>query len=126
MHSTVTASHPSPVKDGRRVLGEKHANACLSPAHHRHASVSPLKQQRSLLETSSSPKKLLPSPLFAGQKRSIDQVDSTSEPQISRASAQPQSRPEASPNVQHDVQQDSQVCTTMIPHTLPKMRQIAH
>ncbi|GAQ36373.1 hypothetical protein AtubIFM56815_002374 [Aspergillus tubingensis] len=114
MHSTMSASHPSPVKDGRRVLGEKHANACLSPAHHRHASVSPLKQQRSLLETSSSPKKLLPSPLFAGQKRSIDQVDSTSEPQISHASAQPQSRPEASPNVQHDVQQDSQ------PHATPE------
>ncbi|GCB18483.1 hypothetical protein AAWM_01368 [Aspergillus awamori] len=113
MHSTMSASHPSPVKDGRRVLGEKHANACLSPAHHRHASVSPLKQ-RPLLETSSSPKKLLPSPLFAGQKRSIDQVDSTSEPQISHASAQPQSRPEASPNVQHDVQQDPQ------PHATPE------
>ncbi|OJZ89606.1 hypothetical protein ASPFODRAFT_127224 [Aspergillus luchuensis CBS 106.47] len=110
----MSASHPSPVKDGRRVLGEKHANACLSPAHHRHASVSPLKQQRSLLETSSSPKKLLPSPLFAGQKRSIDQVDSTSEPQISHASAQPQSRPEASPNVQHDVQQVPQ------PHATPE------
>lgn len=122
----MSASHPSPVKDGRRVLGEKHANACLSPAHHRHVSVSPLKQ-RPLLETSSSPKKLLPSPLFAGQKRSIDQVDSTSEPQISHASAQPQSRPEASPNVQHDVQQDPQVCTTTIPHnTQPKMRQIVH
>ncbi|GKZ34742.1 hypothetical protein AbraIFM66950_005098, partial [Aspergillus brasiliensis] len=103
----MSVSHPSPVKDGRRVLGEKHANACLSPAHHRHASVSPLKQ-RPLFETSSSPKKLLPSPLFAGQKRSIDQVDSTSEPQISHVSAQPQSRPEASPNVQHDVQQDPQ------------------
>ncbi|KNG86489.1 hypothetical protein ANOM_005124 [Aspergillus nomiae NRRL 13137] len=66
-----TTLHPSPVKDGRRVLGEKTANACLSPAHHR-PDASPSK--RSLLEPP-SPKKLLPSPLFAGQKRTIDQVD---------------------------------------------------
>ncbi|KAE8335940.1 hypothetical protein BDV24DRAFT_155623 [Aspergillus arachidicola] len=66
-----TTLHPSPVKDGRRVLGEKTANACLSPAHHR-PDVSPSK--RSLLEAL-SPKKLLPSPLFAGQKRTIDQVN---------------------------------------------------
>ncbi|KAF9891153.1 hypothetical protein FE257_005089 [Aspergillus nanangensis] len=59
----------SPVKDGRRILGEKTANACLSPRH----ATSPSK--RSLVDAlSSSPKKLLPSPLFAGQKRSIDQV----------------------------------------------------
>ncbi|BCR85606.1 uncharacterized protein ACHE_21064A [Aspergillus chevalieri] len=71
---------PSPVKDGRRVLGEKPANACLSPAHNRtiDAATSPLKRpifdQR---HTSSSPKKLLPSPSFgpAGQKRTIDQVE---------------------------------------------------
>ncbi|KAE8353585.1 hypothetical protein BDV28DRAFT_104966 [Aspergillus coremiiformis] len=63
--------HPSPVKDARRVLGEKTTNACLSPVHHRH-DVSPSK--RSLLDAS-SPKKLLPSPLFIGQKRTIDQVD---------------------------------------------------
>ncbi|OGM41400.1 hypothetical protein ABOM_010035 [Aspergillus bombycis] len=66
-----TTLHPSPVKDGRRVLGEKTANACLSPAHHR-PDASPSK--RPLLEPP-SPKKLLPSPLFAGQKRTIDQVD---------------------------------------------------
>ncbi|KAF7590513.1 hypothetical protein BBP40_002701 [Aspergillus hancockii] len=65
-----TTLQPSPVKDGRRVLGEKTANACLSPAHHRH-DVPPSK--RSFLDV--SPKKLLPSPLFAGQKRTIDQVD---------------------------------------------------
>ncbi|KAE8382582.1 hypothetical protein BDV26DRAFT_253246 [Aspergillus bertholletiae] len=63
--------HPSPVKDGRRVLGEKTTNACLSPVRQR-PDVSPSK--RSVLEAS-SPKKLLPSPLFAGQKRTIDQVD---------------------------------------------------
>ncbi|RAL15490.1 uncharacterized protein BO97DRAFT_440887 [Aspergillus homomorphus CBS 101889] len=73
MHSTA-AAHTSPVKDGRRILGEKTVNACLSPARHRHTSLSPVK--RPLLETPSSPSKtLLPSPLFAGQKRTIDQVD---------------------------------------------------
>ncbi|PYH76714.1 hypothetical protein BO82DRAFT_358855 [Aspergillus uvarum CBS 121591] len=76
MHSTASA-HTSPVKDGRRILGEKTANACLSPARPRHAaSLSPAK--RPFLEAPSftSPsKKLLPSPLFAGQKRTIDQVE---------------------------------------------------
>ncbi|PYH41349.1 uncharacterized protein BP01DRAFT_426419 [Aspergillus saccharolyticus JOP 1030-1] len=75
MHSTASA-HTSPVKEGRRILGEKTANACLSP---RHASLSPTK--RPLLEvpssttTTSPSKKLLPSPLFAGHKRTIDEVD---------------------------------------------------
>ncbi|KAL5357865.1 hypothetical protein BJX96DRAFT_172921 [Aspergillus floccosus] len=64
-----TPSYLSPVKDGRRILGEKTPNACLSPRH----ATSPSKRSR--IDTfSSSPKKLLPSPLFAGQKRSIDQV----------------------------------------------------
>ncbi|KAE8135761.1 hypothetical protein BDV38DRAFT_131946 [Aspergillus pseudotamarii] len=66
-----TTLHPSPVKDGRRVLGEKTANACLSSTHHR-PDVSPSK--RPLLEAPSPPK-LLSSPLFAGQKRTIDQVN---------------------------------------------------
>lgn len=66
-----TTLHPSPIKDGRRVLGEKTANACLSSTHHR-PDVSPSK--RPLLEAP-SPQKLLSSPLFAGQKRTIDQVN---------------------------------------------------
>ncbi|KAL4897007.1 hypothetical protein BDV59DRAFT_169543 [Aspergillus ambiguus] len=62
-------SYFSPVKEGRQILGEKTPNACLSPRH----AVSPSKRSR--IDTlSSSPKKLLPSPLFAGRKRSIDQV----------------------------------------------------
>lgn len=65
-----TPSYLSPVKDGRRILGEKTPNACLSPRH----ATSPSKRSR--IDTLSSPKKLLPSPLFAGQKRSIDQVHS--------------------------------------------------
>ncbi|PWY84575.1 hypothetical protein BO94DRAFT_625107 [Aspergillus sclerotioniger CBS 115572] len=109
MSSIMAASHPSPVKDGRRILGEKPANACLSPAHHRHASVSPLK--RPFLEAPSSPKKLLRSPLFAGQKRSIDQVDTNEPPSSTQPSAQAPSRPDASQNVQDDnlPQQDSQI-----------------
>ncbi|KAL4764394.1 uncharacterized protein BDW70DRAFT_109564 [Aspergillus foveolatus] len=64
--------HQSPVKEGRRILSEKNANACLSPAR------SPAK--RTLFNAPSpSAKKLLPSPLFApsfvSQKRSITQVD---------------------------------------------------
>lgn len=75
----------SPVKDGRQVLGEKPANACLlSPARNNRSVgatgtvTSPVK--RSLFTSSenfspSPTKKLLPSPSFAGQKRTIDQVE---------------------------------------------------
>ncbi|KAJ5092799.1 hypothetical protein N7456_008660 [Penicillium angulare] len=73
-----TSIHFSPTKDGRRILGEKDTNACLSPAHGNKQSLSvagtPVK--RTLFSTM-SPKKLLPSPIFAGQKRSRDQVDET-------------------------------------------------
>jgi hypothetical protein len=68
----------SPVKDGRRILGEKDSNACLSPAHHAKQALSvtstPVKRT---LFTTASPKKLLPSPIFAGQKRTREQVDET-------------------------------------------------
>jgi hypothetical protein len=62
--------HPSPVKDGRRILSEKSANACLSPASQRYAS--PVKR---VFVDSTSPQKLLPSPTFTAQKRSIGQLD---------------------------------------------------
>ncbi|GLI72833.1 hypothetical protein PoHVEF18_001017 [Penicillium ochrochloron] len=66
----------SPVKDGRRILGEKDSNACLSPAHHAKQALSvtstPVKRTPF---TTISPKKLLPSPIFAGQKRTRDQLD---------------------------------------------------
>ncbi|PWY92446.1 hypothetical protein BO70DRAFT_357585 [Aspergillus heteromorphus CBS 117.55] len=100
------SSHTSPVKDGRRVLGEKPANACLSPARHphRHASASPLK--RPFLDSSSSPKKLLPSPLFAGQKRSIDQVEDATDGQDHRApTPSSDGRPHAAPDSQDDTPQ---------------------
>ncbi|KAL6235753.1 hypothetical protein BDW75DRAFT_208557 [Aspergillus navahoensis] len=67
-----TSLHQSPIKEGRRILSEKNANACLSPVR------SPPKQTL-LNAPPPSPKKLLPSPLFApsfvAQKRSIAQVD---------------------------------------------------
>lgn len=66
----------SPIKDGRRILGEKDTNTCLSPAHQNKQSLSvagtPTKRT---LFTNISPKKLLPSPIFAGQKRTRDQVE---------------------------------------------------
>ncbi|CAI7655834.1 unnamed protein product [Penicillium manginii] len=66
----------SPIKDGRRILGEKDANACLSPAHQSKQSLSVVgTPTKRTLFTNISPKKLLPSPIFAGQKRSRDQVD---------------------------------------------------
>ncbi|KAJ5609150.1 hypothetical protein N7528_009717 [Penicillium herquei] len=66
----------SPVKDGRRILGDKDINACRSPAHRNKQplSVTSTPVKRALFSTA-SPKKLLPSPIFAGQKRSRDQVD---------------------------------------------------
>ncbi|KAJ5773986.1 hypothetical protein N7457_008882 [Penicillium paradoxum] len=66
----------SPVKDGRRILGEKDSNACLSPATHAKSFLgTPVKRASIAI----SPKKLLPSPIFAGQKRTRDQVDETEE-----------------------------------------------
>ncbi|GAQ04377.1 hypothetical protein ALT_1698 [Aspergillus lentulus] len=74
-----STSNLSPVKDGRRILGDKTPNACLSPARSKHldvvSDISPVK--RSLFENH-SPKKLLPSPSFVGQKRTIDQVEDDS------------------------------------------------
>lgn len=98
----------SPVKDGRRILGEKDSNACLSPAHHgKHSlSVTSTPVKRTLF-TTVSPKKLLPSPIFAGQKRTIDQVD---EVDVNDASVQAPREPrvESPPcTVEHESQQVS-------------------
>ncbi|KAL4791848.1 hypothetical protein BDV19DRAFT_288970 [Aspergillus venezuelensis] len=62
--------NPSPHKEGRRILGEKNTNACLSPAR------SPTKQALLNVNSPSPTKKLLPSPSFIAQKRSIGQVES--------------------------------------------------
>ncbi|KAL4906039.1 hypothetical protein BDW74DRAFT_137472 [Aspergillus multicolor] len=67
-----TSLHQSPLREGRRILSEKNANACLSPAR-------PPTKQTLFYAPSSPPKKLLPSPLFApsfvAQKRSIAEVE---------------------------------------------------
>ncbi|RHZ74489.1 hypothetical protein CDV55_108887 [Aspergillus turcosus] len=69
----------SPVKDGRRILGDRTPNACLSPARNKQldatSDIPPVK--RTLFENH-SPKRLLPSPSFVGQKRTIDQVEDDS------------------------------------------------
>ncbi|KAJ5887830.1 hypothetical protein N7495_007871 [Penicillium taxi] len=61
-------------KEGRRVLGDKDANACLTPAHRNKQSLSESPVKRTPFTPASS-KVLLPSPIFAGQKRTRDQVD---------------------------------------------------
>lgn len=68
----------SPVKDGRRVLGDKTPNASWSPAKKQtvdlekpKSTVIPLKP----LRESPKPRTLSPPPCHAGQKRTIDQVD---------------------------------------------------
>jgi hypothetical protein len=94
----------SPVKEGRRILGEKDSNACLSPAPHGKQSLSvtntPVKRT---LFTTVSPKKLLPSPIFAGQKRTRDQVD---EIDVHDASVQARVESPAS-TLKHETQQVS-------------------
>ncbi|KAJ5625802.1 hypothetical protein N7510_002111 [Penicillium lagena] len=67
----------SPVKDGRRILGEKNTNACLSPANRPKDAFSATGTPTKRVSTAASPKKLLPSPIFAGTKRTRDQVDET-------------------------------------------------
>lgn len=109
-----TAVQFSPVKDGRRILGEKDSNACLSPANHAKQALSvtstPVKRA---LFSNVSPKKLLPSPIFAGQKRTREQVD---EIEVNDASVQaPRELHVESPpsTVKHESQQVSYNFTAM-------------
>ncbi|KAJ5163590.1 uncharacterized protein N7500_005420 [Penicillium coprophilum] len=69
----------SPIKDGRRILGEKDSNACLSPVTHVKSSFPAIGTPVKQMSFATSPKKLLPSPIFAGQKRTRDQVDEMDE-----------------------------------------------
>lgn len=101
--------HATPVKDGRRILGEKSANACLSPAGNRTVDLTPVKRT-SLFESNSSPKKLLPSPEFMSRKRPIAQVDGIpsnyeSSP-VQRVSAMPHG---TTTSTQSTIADDSQV-----------------
>ncbi|KAJ5174658.1 uncharacterized protein N7482_000535 [Penicillium canariense] len=103
----------SPVKDGRRILGEKDSNACLSPAHAAKQSLlvagTPVKRT---LCTAASPKKLLPSPIFAGQKRTRDQVDET-DVNNTRVQEPRGLREESSPSTKHASQQLTQESDAM-------------
>ncbi|KAJ5239963.1 hypothetical protein N7468_004582 [Penicillium chermesinum] len=72
-----TSIQTSPMKDGRRILGEKDTNACFSPVHQNKQSILVGTPTKRALFAPVSPKKLLPSPIFAGQKRSRDQVEET-------------------------------------------------
>ncbi|CAI7618975.1 unnamed protein product [Penicillium palitans] len=69
----------SPIKDGRRILGEKDSNACLSPATHAKPSFPAIGTPVKRMSIATSPKKLLPSPIFAGQKRTRDQLEEIEE-----------------------------------------------
>jgi hypothetical protein len=93
----------SPVKDGRRILGDRTPNACLSPARNKHLDaaldISPVK--RSLFENH-SPKRLLPSPSFVGQKRTIDQVEDDS--RINKGNVQVQRVEQVQGNYEHNLQ----------------------
>jgi hypothetical protein len=108
-----TSMQLSPVKDGRHILGEKDTNACLSPAHRSKQSLSvattPVKRT---LFMNTSPKKLLPSPIFAGQKRTRDQVDETD---VNNAHVQ-QPRGLEEESSQSTVKHDSQQVSLQIFH----------
>ncbi|KAI2713610.1 hypothetical protein CBS147332_5350 [Penicillium roqueforti] len=69
----------SPLKDGRQILGERDSNACLPPATHAKPSFPTIGTPVRRMPIATSPKKLLPSPIFAGQKRTRDQVDDRGE-----------------------------------------------
>jgi hypothetical protein len=107
----------SPVKDGRRILGEKDSNACLPPAPQAKQSFpvtgTPVKRMSTIL----SPRKLLPSPIFAGQKRTRDQVDKAEE-NIGHVQAR-----ECSPlHVQSAAQEDMQSQVSSITHMQRNLR----
>jgi len=103
-----TSVQLSPVKDGRRILGEKDSNACLSPATHAKPSFPVIGTPVKRASIATSPKKLLPSPIFAGHKRTRDQVDEMEENigHVQRRESSPQLGQSA---VNDDMQ--SQVCS---------------
>lgn len=111
MHATPIQA--SPRKEGRRILGEKDTNACFSPVHQNKQSVSVGTPSKRALFIPPSPKKLLPSPIFAGQKRTRDQVEETDPnngplpvPQDIEESSQPTVKQDA-----QEVTSKSTICT---------------
>jgi hypothetical protein len=92
----------SPHKAGRRVLGEKTANASLTPATKRIADANSQKFPTTAIpfntsnnEPQKKPRDISPEPCHAGQKRTIDQVvegisEAESEPRKVFMSSQPE------------------------------------
>ena len=75
MHSMMSTFQSTPIKGGRRVLGEKPTNACLSPATMKH-NTGELPTRWNLLSTFRSPQNLASVfPFNASRKRTIDQVE---------------------------------------------------
>lgn len=73
----------SPVKDGRRVLGEKTTNASMSPTRRQRNVDSAVTADIPLkpLHESPSPRKIILPRCHAGQKRTIDEVEDTNNPE---------------------------------------------
>lgn len=112
----------SPVKGGRRILGEKSANAGLN----RGADVAPVKR-KAVFETRSSPKKLLPSPEFTSRKRSIAQVEETQTDNGTTA-AQRDSPPQLQEghSSQATVVDDDRVSSIVEPHSRMMEARLTH
>jgi hypothetical protein len=104
----------SPIKDGRRILGEKDSNACLSPTTHVKPSFPAIGTPVKRMSIATSPKKLLPSPIFAGQKRTRDQLEEMEENlghgQTRESSPQPGIQ--STVNVNDDIQNQVSSCET--------------
>ncbi|KAK2805278.1 hypothetical protein FQN50_006304 [Emmonsiellopsis sp. PD_5] len=104
-------AQPSPMKPERRVLGEKSINASLTPRSTPNSSLTSSKLARDM--SSISP------PVLAGQKRSIDQVDSSQNRSGSAKSSFSQTRREdefyiyEENNTQSSTDADKQMVPTM-------------
>ncbi|KAK2782643.1 hypothetical protein FQN53_009659 [Emmonsiellopsis sp. PD_33] len=108
-------AQPSPMKPERRVLGEKSINASLTPRSTPSSSLTSSKLARDM--SSISP------PVLAGQKRSIDQVDSSQNRSGSAKSSFSQTRREdefyiyEENNTQSSTEADKQMVPTMFLET---------
>lgn len=102
----------SPIKDGRRILGEKDSNACLSPATHAKPSFPAIGTPVKRMSIATSPKKLLPSPIFAGQKRTRDQLEEMEENLGHVQTRESSPQPGVQSTVNDDMQNQVSSCKT--------------
>lgn len=113
MNSTsVQSVQFSPIKDGRRILGEKDSNACLSPATHAKPSFPAIGTPVKRISIATSPKKLLPSPIFAGQKRTRDQLEEMEENLGHVQTRESSPQPGVQSTVNDDMQNQVSSCET--------------